>query len=530
LELIAISSEISLVAMDRTPEPISVWILADQLSHEDNTALRRAPPDAPVVMIESMLLARRLPHSKVRLVLLWSAMRHFAKELRRQGRSVDYHALSPEPGPGDDLTLVDALRDHVGNHGTKRLLVMTPADWAMSDYARRAGRELGIEVEQTPNGLFLSHRGPPRPGEKPDVPGSPELLACTLRRRYGVLVTDKGEPEGGQWHFEPEGRRPEPGDLSPLPRTPPDEITREVVALVEDRFADRVGDLGGFALPVCRADALSWLDDFIEHRLPIWARFQDSVLAGRSTVASAALSSSLNLGLLSPLEVVARAERAYRDGAAPLPAVSGFIRQIMGWREFVHAFHWATMPRRREPNFFEAQRPLPRLFWTGETRCACLADVLRRALDTGHANHTERLMILGNSLLLLGVEPREACDWFHAVFADAWDWCVEPNVLGLALWADGGAVAPKPYAASANYISKVSDHCSKCTYDHTRREGEDACPFNFLYWNFMDRHRRRLSDTPRMKRALEFLEQRSAKDLAGCARESERFLAEIGLG
>lgn len=507
----------------------AVWVLGDQLSREGNSALRRAPRGARVIMIESMALAQRLPFSRVRTALVWSAMRHFAKELRREGRVVDYHAVGDEASPRDEMTFVEILRGDVEQHGLKRLLVMAPAGWTLLDYVRRLAANLKIEVEITPNDLFLSMREPPAESEEVALPASPDALARTLRRRYAVLVDDQGRPEGGDWNVESESGKPDAREMPAPPATPADAITQEVIALVEDRFPKGVGILEAFRWPVSRDDALAWLEDFLAKRLSLWARHRDASLSERAMLAHSGLSAAMNLGLLSPLEVVAQVERAYRDGASPLAAAVGITRQIFGFREFAHQIHWARMPGHAEMNALNATRPLPVLFWTGETRCACLQSVLRRALDTGYASQTERLMILGNFLLLTGVEPRAAAEWFQAVFADGWEWAAIPNVVGLALWADGGLVAPKPYAASANYIDRISDHCGRCTYDHTARHGEDACPFNSLYWNFLDRNRERLGSVARMRGMIDSLAQRGRDDLAACAEVSERFLREIGI-
>ncbi|MBN1476552.1 cryptochrome/photolyase family protein [Candidatus Sumerlaeota bacterium] len=508
----------------------SVWVLGNQLSHEDNSALRTAPRDAPVVMIESLPQALSRPFSRMRIALIWSAMRHFAQELRREGRAVEYHAVGREPSPGDEATFVDILRTHIERRGTERLLVMAPADWTMHGYIAKARRHLGIAIEVTSDRHFVSGHGTPERAAEANPAMSPDALTRELRRRCRILVDAKGEPEGGQWFFEAKGKRPEEGKRPSIPRIEPDDITREVIATVQARFPDRVGDLDQFGYPVCRHDALQWLEDFVEQRLPTWGDHHDTMEHGRSVLSQSMLSPALNLGLLGPLEVAARVERAYQAGGVPLPAAVGFIRDLLGWREFVHTVHWTRSPGHAESNFFDARRPLPEFLWTGETRCACLADIIHRSLATAHASRSERLMVLGNYLLMIGADPAAACEWFGSVFADAWEWCAVPNTIGVALWADGGVMASKPYAASANYISRLSDHCAHCGLDHTTREGPDACPFNYLYWNFVVNSRPRLGHVPRMSKAFEHLDRLGAREITLCASQTARHLEEIGVG
>jgi deoxyribodipyrimidine photolyase-related protein len=325
------------------------------------------------------------------------------------------------------------------------------------------------------------------------------------RRRHQVLMdgtADNPQPCGGTWNFDADNRqafgRDGPGPLPPPSRFNPDATTQAVIDLVEQRFAHHPGQAQPFGWPVTRAQALAALDAFITQRLPHFGQWQDAMWAGEPWLYHAHLGAALNLKLLNPRELVARAEAAYRAGQAPLPAVEGFIRQILGWREYVRCIYWTQMPAYADHNALDAQQPLPAFFWTGDTPMACLRDAIGQTLQHGYAHHIQRLMVTGLYTLLLGVQPRQVQAWYLGVYVDAVEWVELPNVLGMALFADGGVMASKPYAATGKYIQRMGNHCAGCRFDPAQSTGDSACPFTTLYWDFLGRHETRLAANPRM--------------------------------
>jgi deoxyribodipyrimidine photolyase-related protein len=323
-----------------------------------------------------------------------------------------------------------------------------------------------------------------------------------MRRKTGLLMTGEGKPEGGEWNLDKENRKPPKEGLNVPERAKfdPDAITQDCIALVEEKFPDHFGSLDRFEWPVTRDQAEEAADAFFRDRIENFGPYQDAMLFGQDDLYHSMLSTSINLGLLDPLELCQRAEQAYHDGTAPLNSVEGFIRQIIGWREYVRGFYWYFMPDLESRNMLNAQRSLPDFYWTGETDMRCMADSIRSTRDNAHAHHIQRLMVLGNFALLAGINPRDVQDWYLAVYADAYEWVEMPNVVGMILYADGGKLATKPYAASGNYINTMSDYCKGCTYSVSRKTGEGSCPFNSLYWHFMDLHRDRLESNHRIGR------------------------------
>jgi deoxyribodipyrimidine photolyase-related protein len=323
---------------------------------------------------------------------------------------------------------------------------------------------------------------------------------------------EDGKPAGGDWNYDKENResfgRGGPGETPPPVRFEPDDVTREVLKLVEERFKDHPGSLDTFGWPVTPAQAQKALDDFIKKRLAGFGDHQDALWTGRPFLYHSLLASSLNLKLLDPREVIKRAEKAWRDGHAPLNAVEGFIRQILGWREYVRGIYWMHMPDYLERNALEADHPLPSFYWTGETDMHCLREVIGQTLAHGYAHHIQRLMVTGLFALLAGVRPREVHEWYLAVYVDAVEWVELPNTLGMSQYGDGGIMASKPYAASGKYIQRMSNYCDNCPFDPAATDGEIACPFSVLYWDFLARHRERLSGNRRMGLQLKNLERK----------------------
>jgi deoxyribodipyrimidine photolyase-related protein len=356
-----------------------------------------------------------------------------------------------------------------------------------------------------------------------------EYFYREVRRKTGLLMEGE-EPAGGQWNYDSENRKRLPKSKSPPHRFLPeaDTLTREVMALVEARFADHFGDLEPWVFATTRAGAEEARDHFLSEILPGFCDWQDAMARGEPWMWHSLLSAYINCGLLDPLDVCHRAEAEWKAGRAPLNAVEGFIRQIIGWREYVRGIYWLKMPGYAQMNALDAHRPLPEFFWTGETPMRCMAEAIGQTKRYAYAHHIQRLMITGNFALLAGLSPAEVNDWYLLVYADAYEWVELPNTHGMALHADGGLMASKPYAASGNYISKMSDYCESCAYDVKQRTGEKACPFNFLYWDFIDRHEAQFRNNPRMAVICKSINRMSVSERDAIRAQAARFLGEIG--
>jgi deoxyribodipyrimidine photolyase-related protein len=503
---------------------VSVWILGDQLL-ADHPALRAAEAQTSrsavrVVLVESAARLSKLSYQRKKLVLLLSAMRHYAEELQGQGYQVDY-VRAP--------SALEGLKQHVAAHGVTTLVTMAATEYAGRRFQQESlGAALGIPVTVVPNGQMLveAHDPVATPGKRAPKRVVMETFYRAMRRHFDVLLDADGEPSGGQWNFDKENRKPLPkrGLAVPAPRTfAPDTVTREVMAQVA-AMDGPVGTVDGFALAVTRAQAQQAFEDFIAHRLAEFGPYEDAMSRRHAVLFHSTLSPYMNLGLLAPLAMVRRAEHAYRDGHAPINSVEGFVRQILGWREFIYWQYWQQMPDMLTANAWDHQRPMPRFFWTAATDMACLHHAVDRVIDTGYGHHIERLMLICNFCMLAGIDPAAVNRWFLSFYVDAYEWVVTPNVIGMGLNADGGITATKPYIASANYINKMSDYCAGCRYDHTRRHGDDACPFNFLYWNFLLEHEATLRGNPRFGPAVLGLKHLDDADRTQVARQAAAFL------
>jgi deoxyribodipyrimidine photolyase-related protein len=495
----------------------TAWILGDRLSPA-NRALEGADR---VLIVESLASAGRLPFHRQKLHLIWSAMRHFAVELERSGFEVDYRR---------ERSLADGLRQHVEAFGPDRVLLEEPL--TMGAGARL--RALDSRVEALDSGPFLTS-----PQEFAEWASGRKQLRMEdfyrrQRRRFDLLMDDD-KPLGGEWNYDFENRKRAPAGTGPPEPYRPEEdrIDRQVRADL-DALAGTVrmvGSDGPRLFPATRDEARLALDSFIGGRLADFGSYQDAMLGGERFMWHALISSSLNLGLLDPLECARAAEQAFDRGEAPINSVEGFIRQVVGWREYVWGMYRLRGKELAEANALDAHGSVPRAIAELDpdgTDMACLRDVLGGIRDTAYSHHIERLMVLGNLMLLLGVEPQAATDWFHGAFIDGYEWVMAPNVAGMALWADGGKMMSKPYAASGRYIDRMSDHCRGCRYSPAERTGEDACPFTTLYWDFLARNREKLADNHRMNFQLRNLDRIDRAELAAIRRQAARLRSPRG--
>lgn len=471
----------------------TVWILGDQLLLDHpallaaDTAVGRAR--VRVLLIESTARIAQHPYQRKKIVLVLSAMRQYAAALRERGYRVEYR-------PAPDFAT--GLREHCAEQGTRRVVCMAAAEYATRQMQQELGPALGLPVDVLPNTQFLVGRFDPFPNPQPGRRYVMEPFYRAMRRAFGVLL-DGDQPAGGAWNYDAMNRKPLPRTLHPPDalRFPPDAVTQAVIAQVEVAGAG-VGRADDFDLAVTHAQAATALADFLEHRLERFGAYEDAMSSRSPMLYHSGLAVYLNIGLLEPLQLIQAAESAYRAGRAPLNSVEGFIRQVLGWREYIYWQYWRQMPALRDVNAWNAVRDLPAMFWDGATEMRCLRHAITRTLDTGYTHHIERLMLICNFCLLAGIRPQSVNDWFLAAFVDAYDWVMLPNTLGMGLNADGGQTATKPYIASAHYIKTMSDYCDGCRYNAKERSGPDACPFNTLYWSFLIRHEAQLRANPRM--------------------------------
>ena len=475
-----------------------VIVLGDQLDLESSALDDFDPAQDCLWMAEVVEESTHVPSSKQRTALFLSAMRHFAQAMTERCWPLNYTRLDDADNPG---TLAGALRAAIAQHRPAGLVMTAPGDWRVLQAIRTVAADCGLPLDLRDDRHFFSTVREFAAHAQGRKQLRLEYWYRELRQRHGILMEGK-EPAGGQWNFDADNResfgKSGPGALPAPRRFAPDAITQEVLALVNARFATHPGTLDTFGWPVTREEALEALGDFIAHRLPLFGRYEDAMWAGEPWLYHSQLSAALNLKLLTAREVVQAAAKALREGLAPIEAVEGFIRQILGWREYVRGIYWTQMPGYLERNALEAREPLPDFFWTGETDMACLRDALTQTLTHGYAHHIQRLMVTGLYLLLRGVAPQAAHQWYLSVYVDAVEWVELPNTLGMNQYGDGGLMASKPYIASGKYIQRMGNHCAGCRYDPAESTGPTACPYTTLYWDFLMRHESMLAGNPRM--------------------------------
>ncbi|KAA5804905.1 cryptochrome/photolyase family protein [Alkalicaulis satelles] len=501
-------------------------ILGDQLTRS-LASLRDYAPGDTVLMAEVAEEAGYAPHHRKKIAFIFSAMRHFAKGLEDEGLDVRYVHLD---APGNTGSLEGEARRALLEGGHDRLIVVEPGEYRLMAAMKTWTDQLGAPVEIRRDDRFICTHERFDAWAQGRKRLTMEYFYREMRRETGLLM-EGDEPAGGQWNFDSENRKrlPEGLDIPERLKIAPDPVTREVLALVEAQFPDRFGDLEDFWYAVTAEDAEAQLDWFIDRGLENFGDYQDAMKAGEAFLFHSVLSLYINCGLLDPLTVCRRAEEAWIQGRAPLNAVEGFIRQILGWREYVRGVYWRFMPEYLERNVLEARRPLPDFYWTGETEMACVRDCVLTTKRHAYAHHIQRLMITGNFALLAGIDPAPVNEWYLAVYADAYEWVEAPNTHGMALFADGGIMATKPYAASGAYINKMSDYCKSCRYQVSVRNGPKACPFNYLYWNFLMENEDRLKGNQRLSMIYKTLERMDEDKRRAVREDSARFLRRIGI-
>jgi len=501
-----------------------VLVLGDQLTLAMAALQASDKARDLVVMAEVAAEAGYVPHHPKKIALIFAAMRKFAARLRVEGWRVAYTRLDDPANAG---SIPGELLRRAAETGASQVLATRPGEWRLI----AALEAVPLSVTLLEDDRFIaSHRDFDRWAEGRKALRM-EYFYREMRRKTGLLMAGD-QPVGGKWNYDAENRKPAPDDLfAPKPLWfDPDDTVTEVLGLVESRFGGNFGTLRNFGFATDAAQAGQVLDHFIRHALPGFGDYQDAMLAGNGFLYHALISAYLNIGLLDPLETCRRVEQAWRDGHAPLNAAEGFIRQILGWREFVRGIYFREGPDYPGRNALGHTRPLPPLYWGADTRMNCLHHAVAQTRDEGYAHHIQRLMLTGNFALLAGLDPGAVHEWYLSVYVDAFEWVEAPNTIGMSQFADGGLVASKPYVSSGAYIDRMSDYCRSCAYEVKAKTGEKACPFNLLYWHFLDRHRDRFASNPRMAPMYRTWDRMDATHRATVLREAETFLQRLSRG
>jgi len=500
-----------------------ILILGDQLSWRHPLLLDAAPADTVIILAEVAEEATYVRHNRHKIALIFSAMRHFAQALEARGFTVQYSRLK------DNVpSLLAACEQARDSWSLTALHICEPGEYRLAAQMTSWEQALDIAVTVHEDTRFLSSRADFALWAEGRKQLRMEYFYRDMRKRYRLLMEGE-QPEGGKWNYDADNRQGWRGqtDIPERPAPILDAVTREVIEEVAAAFPTNPGDLSTFRWAVTAEDAEKELVWFCEHALPHFGSYQDALAEASPWLFHGLISMYLNCGLLEPLPVCERVEAAYRRGHCSLAAAEGFIRQVLGWREYVRGLYWLKMPDYGELNALDATRKLPDWFWTGETQMRCLSRAIKQSLDLGYAHHIQRLMVIGNFALLAGLDVQAVCDWYLGVYLDAFEWVELPNTLGMALFADGGIMASKPYAASGKYIQKQGDHCQACPYDPKQVTGDRACPYNSLYWHFIDRHSDSLSQNPRMGLIMGGWRKRAAADREAVVDWGEQMLQRL---
>lgn len=505
-----------------------ILILGDQLDRNASVLQDFDPSQDALWMAEVQEEADYVWSHQLRLAYFFAAMRHFREELRAQGFPVHYHELTPDPAADRGPTLAEILRQDVVRLQPRQLVLVRPGDHRVLRQLQAAARDLGLPLDLRPDQHFLCSVA-----EFQEYAATrPHLLQehfyRYMRRTRRLLLDPQGKPVGGKWNFDHANRqtfgRQGPPEIPPPRAFAPDPLTQQVISLVQQRFPHHPGSLQHFQLPVTAAQAEDFLTDFINRRLPFFGDFEDAMWTGQPFLYHSRLSAPLNLKLLSPRRCLDAALQAWEHGHAPLNCVEGFVRQLLGWREYIRGLYWLHMPGYQDLNYFQHQADLPRFYWDGNTPMHCFRQTMQFILDHGYSHHIHRLMVVGLFALLFGVQPQQFHQWHLAMYVDAVDWVSLPNTLGMSQFADGGLVGSKPYCASGNYIHRMSNFCAACPFRPEQSVGPDACPFTTLYWDFLNRHYDRLKKNVRLAYQLRALAGKRSQpgQLAAIRRQADR--------
>ena len=502
-----------------------VLLLGDQLSTSMSSLEGFDKTSDIVLLAEVREEATYVKHHKKKIAFLFSAMRHFSHQLVREGFQVIYKTYDCPNNLGSLLKEVEAA---IKQKQLTKLILTHPGEYRVLQDMQSWQKKLGIPVEIRQDQRFLASLEEFAEWAKDRKQLRMEFFYREMRKKWHILMDDQ-KPVGDKWNFDSANRNALPVGVEPPAPTKfkPDTITQDVIDLVEREFADHFGSLDNFHYATTQEQAEQVLHAFIDERLVNFGEYQDAMARGQPWMFHSHIGLYLNCGLLTPKQVIEAAELAYRQHKLPLNSVEGFIRQILGWREYVRGLYWLKMPAFKSQNYLDASRPLPAFFWDSQTKMNCIKQCVQETYDNAYAHHIQRLMVLGNFALLAGLSVEDVNEWYLLVYADAYEWVELPNVSGMVLFADGGVLASKPYAASGNYINKMSNYCKSCTYKVSVKTGPKACPFNYLYWDFLSRHQDKLGNNPRLGMPYRTLAKMTDEKRQVIAHDSQRFLTAM---
>ncbi len=493
-------------------------ILGDQLSPNISSLKGFKKNQDEILMMEVFNEAEYANHHKKKLVLVFSAMRHFAKELQNRGFSVKYSKINESKEDFTKELVYQCKKIH-----PKRVVITHPGEYRVLQEVKKWKRILNIPVTIIEDDRFFCTIDEFKKWAEGRKELRMELFYQMMRKKYNILIDKNGKPKGGKWNYDIKNRKSLPKNHPEIP-TPlkhkPDNITRQVVTEVKKKFPKHFGNLEPFWFAVTHDQARKSLNDFIKNRLEMFGPYEDAMAQEQSFVYHSVLSMYLNLGLLEPKQII---DKVLEKDRIKVESVEGFVRQILGWREYIRGIYWHYMPKYSKTNYFDAKNKLPKFYWTGDTEMNCMKNCIEQTIKESYAHHIQRLMITGNFGLIAGIKPEEVCEWYLSVYADAYEWVELPNTHGMTLYADGGILGSKPYAASGNYINKMSDYCKDCKYNVKQKEGDDACPFNYLYWNFFLKNQKKLEKNPRLWTVFSNIKKMSREKKKQIQNDSKKF-------
>jgi deoxyribodipyrimidine photolyase-related protein len=506
-----------------------ILVFPDQLSMSLSSLQQGEKQHDRVMLCELKGQLTYVKHHQKKIAFLLAAMRHFAEELRDAGFSVRYVSYDD---PNNTQTLEGELKRALQETQANSIITTEPSEWYLLDTLNRWNEKQTIKITLLPDQRFLASHETFRQWATGKKQLRMEYFYREMRKKYTILLEADGSPMGGKWNYDEQNRQPPvKGMTSPRrishKKSP---ILIEVLTFVGNTFQDHFGHLEPFHYAVTRTQALLELKHFIKKLLPHFGTYQDAMVRGEAYLYHSLLSSYLNAGLLLPLEICKMAEKAYHEKVAPLHSVEGFIRQILGWREYIRGIYWWYMPEYQHRNYLDAQRPLPEFYWNADTKMSCVREAVEHTRDHAYSHHIQRLMVTGNFALIAGLDVKAVQAWYLAVYSDAYEWVEMPNTLGMSLFGDGGVVASKPYAASGKYIQRMSNFCKDCVYNPAITTGETACPFNAFYWDFIQRHKKFFQHNQRMRYMVSTWEKFPAEKKEAILQQSSEYFKKLEQG